>query len=1377
MISTRMKRTYPFFRYLSTFVLLVALVLNSIPFSTALASAPNVPLFIPGADTSLSIDPLERVMVGEDFELYVSFDNSAETGFGPFIDLVFPTNGADGAAGTDTPDGINFVSGEYDGYTLPSTSLVFPDDDGPLGPGTTGCVAHPLAVDATGTAAQVCGTTGDTLVVLELPFSSVTIDMPMIYAEVVAHVSELADVDTPLTILGRGGYRFGADNLNNPAEDPAILTPPSTDGSGWPSLQVTPRVIHIEKGFNGPMECPYTGPQVPTIETTCYGEVKPVYETVSGPNFPRQYNINIYVAAGQTITDLDVTDIFDNNVAFLSVISLGGGTLLDSPTVGMAANAPDNDLIVNFASLTGSTDIVAEFFIPEFDADGNPVLDPLTGDPATAENIATALGDWTPIDARDPSGPDNAIANGDGLPLHTLDIRSLAVQKSVEIIDDTGAPGYSPGDALEYTLDFQISDYFGFGNMVLTDVLTDGQRFSDLGGDFRPNFSVSDRNTTITEQDFTYTYGPAGTDQLSIDESQIGNTGVPADGTDGSTTLIFDISRVMTDLGAVDGVLEGGEAGYDISIGPTTPAAGQVPATGTITFAAILQEDFSDSYPSNDSSVDHGDVLFNAVEIEGTIANEDATLTATTQENDSIQKVKIVYGGFEKDIYAINGSTSFTPEVQPGDTLTFRLRQDLPSSDSDTLVLTDFLPLPIIDAAEIVTFDDVTDATVPLAGYAKFGPDSTLNAALASPVLPTISADTANNSLSFDFGSFDDAADTTTVLDILFTLTVSNAPYLDGAVLTNLAFAEEGTTNNGELFHGDGVRFTLKEPGISVSKGVVASDNPAAVFVPDPPAPVTFSAPGADPSWSGLIASGDNDPGTALINSDVQDVVSGDLLTFAIVVENLGHSSLGAFDVSVQDTLPAELEIPAGGLNLQVWRGDGAPIIFSPVGGTATDPSGLFDDGIVLDDESPTQGIAHVYDAANGENLIVITYDLQIAADLAGGSAIVNTATLLSYAGTEGGPNHVGATPTNNVHSDDATVTLPNVAPVITEGANINVTMSEDASPISFALTLHATDANGDPLSWSISSPATYGTAGVGAGTGVVSYAPFENYNGPDSFVVQVSDGVFTDSITVNLTVQSVLDITNMIWNQSYDIQYDGWVGFEDPSALDFQIGYRKAKSGTFTFKHPTAQISKFEWITYRGPDQGIARVYVDGVLKKTVDLYSPTPEWRYSVEIKGLALRKHTVVVRATNTRNPASGDNWVVVDGFRIGKIFHDGRIGSSGMYSYGSWLGLRATGPRFGAYRLSSTKDATIQFAFAGTRFNWVTARGPAYGKAQVYVDGQLVRTVDLYRSAQQWRYRVAIDGLTYGNHVVEIRVLHMKNSRSSGFGVVADGFEID
>ena len=85
--------------------------------------------------------------------------------------------------------------------------------------------------------------------------------------------------------------------------------------------------------------------------------------------------------------------------------------------------------------------------------------------------------------------------------------------------------------------------------------------------------------------------------------------------------------------------------------------------------------------------------------------------------------------------------------------------------------------------------------------------------------------------------------------------------------------------------------------------------------------------------------------------------------------------------------------------------------------------------------------------------------------------------------------------------------------------------------------------------------------------------------------------------------------------------------------------------------------------------------------------------------------------------------------------------------------------------------------MKFSFTGSQFNWMTARGPAYGKAKIYVDGVAVKTVDLYRASQQWQYRINIKNLTYGSHVVTIKVLHKKNPLSKGFGIVSDGFEID
>jgi VCBS repeat-containing protein len=106
-------------------------------------------------------------------------------------------------------------------------------------------------------------------------------------------------------------------------------------------------------------------------------------------------------------------------------------------------------------------------------------------------------------------------------------------------------------------------------------------------------------------------------------------------------------------------------------------------------------------------------------------------------------------------------------------------------------------------------------------------------------------------------------------------------------------------------------------------------------------------------------------------------------------------------------------------------------------------------------------------------------------------------------------------------------VTNVNEPPEIVQGSAISTAMSEDGSPIPFSLTLYASDPDaGTTLTWSISSPASHGVATTSSTgtTGIIHYAPAANYNGSDSFVVQVSDGSLADTITVNVDIEAVND-------------------------------------------------------------------------------------------------------------------------------------------------------------------------------------------------------------------------------------------------------------
>ncbi len=246
-----------------------------------------------------SVAPPSAAFAGESMTFPVSFDNTGTaTGYGPFIDLVLPATGADGA-GSAADDGITFVSATYLGQPVTSVVRTF---------NTSGQATHPYAVDTAGNALIVTGTPGDQLVVLRLPSGSVTAAQPEAVVQVTTALSNFADTGTPLAIRARGGFQFGADPLNNPPADPSIT------GVFTANQMVTPVLWRLATSYVGPEN-----------------------ETATGPNFPRQYRIDVDVATGQTITNLEISSQLPANLQFVSV----AGTLIGgAPAASTAVSTP-----------------------------------------------------------------------------------------------------------------------------------------------------------------------------------------------------------------------------------------------------------------------------------------------------------------------------------------------------------------------------------------------------------------------------------------------------------------------------------------------------------------------------------------------------------------------------------------------------------------------------------------------------------------------------------------------------------------------------------------------------------------------------------------------------------------------------------------------------------------------------------------------------------------------------------------------------------------------------------------------------------------------------------------------------------------------------
>ena len=78
--------------------------------------------------------------------------------------------------------------------------------------------------------------------------------------------------------------------------------------------------------------------------------------------------------------------------------------------------------------------------------------------------------------------------------------------------------------------------------------------------------------------------------------------------------------------------------------------------------------------------------------------------------------------------------------------------------------------------------------------------------------------------------------------------------------------------------------------------------------------------------------------------------------------------------------------------------------------------------------------------------------------------------------------------------------------------------------------------------------------------------------------------------------------------------------------------------------------------------------------------------------------------------------------------------------------------------------------------GTSLTLHGARGPAYGKLGLYIDGKLVKNVDLYAKSVKWGTVASVTGLSDATHTVLVKVLGSKNTKSKSTAFVVDGLSV-
>lgn len=89
-------------------------------------------------------------------------------------------------------------------------------------------------------------------------------------------------------------------------------------------------------------------------------------------------------------------------------------------------------------------------------------------------------------------------------------------------------------------------------------------------------------------------------------------------------------------------------------------------------------------------------------------------------------------------------------------------------------------------------------------------------------------------------------------------------------------------------------------------------------------------------------------------------------------------------------------------------------------------------------------------------------------------------------------------------------------------------------------------------------------------------------------------------------------------------------------------------------------------------------------------------------------------------------------------------------------------------------TNTAGAIAELSFSGSSMQWYGVKGSGQGKADVYIDGVLDATVDLYQAARAYTLCYSKSGLAAGTHTIKIVTRSDKNASSTDRYVEVDYF---
>jgi len=213
---------------------------------------------------------------------------------------------------------------------------------------------------------------------------------------------------------------------------------------------------------------------------------------------------------------------------------------------------------------------------------------------------------------------------------------------------------------------------------------------------------------------------------------------------------------------------------------------------------------------------------------------------------------------------------------------------------------------------------------------------------------------------------------------------------------------------------------------------------------------------------------------------------------------------------------------------------------------------------------------------------------------------------------------------------------------------------------------------------------------------------------------------------------------------------------------------WERRASASISFDFRGGSVTLF---TIDGRRMGRARVSIDGEPVKTIDGYARRFRAGIRHRFTGLGAGPHRLTITPLGTSHRRAKDRRVVVDALRWG-----GRLHRDAKPEAASWATVDDPSASAGAYVVSDAPGAAATLRFSGSSLSLRTVRGPARGRAEIWIDGRRLRTMDLFARTRRFVSIRDARGLDRGPHVVRLVVVGTHRRASRGSWVAIDRWTV-